>query len=106
MRGAVREQRGQVAAAGADLEHAVGLVHVELLQHARLELGLPHALAFAERDLQVGERERAVLRRHELLARHDVEQVEHVLVEHLPGADLLLDHIGARLLEIHRARGL
>jgi hypothetical protein len=47
-----------------------------------------------------------VLGRHELLARHEVEQVEHVLVEHLPGADLLLDHVGARLLEIHGAGGL
>src|ERR671928_91466 len=32
-----------------------------------------------------------MLLRHELLARHYVEQVEHVLVQHVPGADLLLD---------------
>jgi hypothetical protein len=59
---------------------------------------LPHALALADRNLHVGKRERAVLLRHELLARHRVEQVEHVLVEDFPGADLLLDHICACLL--------
>ena len=42
----------------------------------------------------------------ELLARHQEEQVEHLLVEHLPGADLLLDHVAARLLEVHAGRGL
>jgi hypothetical protein len=34
----------------------------------------------------------------ELLARHDVQEVENILVEHLPRADLLLDHVEARLL--------
>ena len=37
----------------------------------------------------------------ELLARHQVQQVEHLLVEHLPGADLLLDHVGAGLFYVH-----
>ena len=39
-----------------------------------------------------------MLGRHELLARHDVQEIEHVLIQHLPGADLLLDHIHSRLL--------
>jgi hypothetical protein len=60
----------------------------------------------ADGNFQVREGEGAVRGRHELLARHEIEQIEHVLVEHLPGADLLLDHVGARLLEIHGAGGL
>ena len=47
-------------------------------------------------------RDQPVLLGHELLARHQVEQVEHFLIQHLPGADLLLDHVGARLFQIHR----
>ena len=99
VRGAVREERGQIAASGADFQHAVGaLAHGQLLEDPRFHLGLPHALALAERDVDIGEGERAVLRKNELLARHQVQQIEHVLIEHLPGADLLLDHVEARLL--------
>src|SRR5258706_1921947 len=101
MRRAVGEQRGEIAAAGAHFEHAVAFVHIELLQRACLELGLPHALAILQGNLQVREGKRAVLLRHELLARQHIEQIEHVLVEHLPGTDLLLHHIRACLLEIH-----
>ena len=39
--------------------------------------------------------------RNEILAAHREQEVEHVLVEHLPGANLLLDHVEARLLDIH-----
>src|SRR5579859_2153613 len=101
VRDAVREQGREIAAAGADLEHAVGLAQGKLLQHARLESGWPHPLAFADRDLHVAEGQRAMRRRYELLARHDVEQVEHVLVEYVPGPDLLLDHVEAGLFDVH-----
>src|SRR5258708_19148296 len=101
LRRAVREQRGEIAAAGAHFEHAVAFAHIELLQRACLELGLPHPLAILQGNLQVREGKRAVLLRHEFLAWHYIEQIEHVLVEHLPGTDLLLHHIRARLLEIH-----
>ena len=37
--------------------------------------------------------------RHEVLAAHREQQVEDVLVEHLPRADLLLDHVEACLFE-------
>jgi hypothetical protein len=40
-------------------------------------------------------------RRHEFLALDDEEHIEHVRVEHLPGAQLLLDHVVAGLLEVH-----
>jgi len=48
-------------------------------------------------SLEVGKGEVAVLRQHELLARHEIEQIEHFLIQHLPGADLLLDHVVAGL---------
>jgi tetratricopeptide (TPR) repeat protein len=98
LRGELFLRTGDSFSARADFEDAVRFTHVELLQHARLELGLPHPLAFPKGYLQVGEGKRPMLRRNELLARHDIEQIEHVLIQHLPGADLLLDHVGARLL--------
>ena len=39
--------------------------------------------------------------RHEFLAAHDEQQVEDVLIEHVPRADLLLDHVEAGLLDVH-----
>ncbi len=42
-----------------------------------------------------------VLGGHEVLALHLEEQVQHVLVENFPGADLLLDHVEAGLLDVH-----
>ena len=64
-------------------------------------LGSSISLAVAERDFHVGERERAVGAGTKSSRRTAEEQVEHVLVEHLPGADLLLDHVEARAFEIH-----
>src|SRR5207302_3627469 len=40
-----------------------------------------------------------------IFAPYGVEQVQHVLVEHFPGADLLLDHVEAGLLEVHLGSG-
>jgi hypothetical protein len=40
----------------------------------------------------------------ELLAAHREEEVEDDRIEHVPGADLLLDHVEPRLLEVHRCR--
>ena len=40
----------------------------------------------------------------ELLAWHEIQQIEHFLIQHLPGADLLLDHVGAGLLYVHSER--
>src|SRR5688500_12430371 len=48
-----REQRGDVSGAGPDFEDAIGPGYGELLHHARLELGLKHLLAVADRDFHV-----------------------------------------------------
>ena len=39
-------------------------------------------------------------RRDEHFAPDCVQQVEHILIEHFPGADLLLHHVEARLLYV------
>ncbi len=39
---------------------------------------------------------------NEFLALDRHQEVEHVLIQHLPGADLLLDHVEARFLEVHQ----
>ena len=39
--------------------------------------------------------------RHELFALDHVQQVEHVLVQHVPRTDLLFDHVEAGLFDIH-----
>jgi hypothetical protein len=103
-----RHQGGEVACARADLEHAIALPQHELLQHARFHLRRPHPVAVPERQFEIGQRERPISLRHEVLAVHGKEQVEHARVEHVPGTDLLLDHVEARLLVVesrHRGTG-
>jgi len=58
---------------------------------------LEHQFAMADRNRQVGVGERAVGLGHERLARHLRQDVEHAHVEHVPGTDLLLDHVLAGL---------
>ncbi len=102
---AMGQERREVARARPHLVDGLARLHRELLQDARLDLRLHHRLAVAERDLEVGEGELPVFRRHEILALHLEQQVEDRGIEHLPGADLLLDHVEARLLEIHGGKG-
>ena len=59
--------------------------------------GLSINFAMADRNRQVGIGERAVGLGHERLARHLRQDVEHAHVEHVPGTDLLLDHVFAGL---------
>ena len=94
-----------MARARADLEHTLVRLDSELLQDARLHFGCPHelpAIPFtdAQWSLHVGERERAVGRRYELFALDDEQQIEHRLVEHVPGSHLLLNHVEARLFDV------
>jgi hypothetical protein len=39
--------------------------------------------------------------RDEVLALDDGEQFEHARIQHIPGADLLLDHVEAGLFDVH-----
>jgi hypothetical protein len=57
-------------------------------------------LTTAKRYLEIGEREIAVSRRHELLALDRRQQVQHVRIQHVPGTHLLLDHVEACALDV------
>jgi len=70
------------------------------LQQASFEHGLEHDLAMAKRQLHVGEGEALQRLGHEVLAPHRAERAEHALVEHVPGAHLLFDHVVAREFDV------
>ncbi len=55
----------------------------------------------AERDFHVDEGQRTVRFGHEILAAHLEQQVEHILIQYIPGADLLFHHVVARLFHVH-----
>jgi hypothetical protein len=97
----VGEQARHVPRAGADLQDPLMALHGELLEQACLDLRLEHRLAVRQRHLGVDEGHRPIRRRNEVLALDDREQREDALVEHLPRADLLLDHVEAGLLDVH-----
>jgi hypothetical protein len=52
-------------------------------------------------DFHVDKGQRLVGQRHEIFALDDRQQLQHMGVEHVPGADLLLDHVEAGLFEVH-----
>jgi hypothetical protein len=60
-----------------------------------------HGAAMAEGDLGLGQGDALVGFRHKLLAADAHQHVEHAKIQHLPGADLLLDHVEPCLFEIH-----
>ena len=99
--GQLRHQVGEVAAAGADLEHAVGGIQLQRLQQPRLHPGRHHHLAVADGHADVGVGEGAVVVGNEGVARRALHEVQHGLIQHLPGADLLLDHVESGLLDVH-----
>jgi hypothetical protein len=96
-----REQCRHVAASRADLEDSISRLDRKLLDQSGLQLGRQHLLAVAERNFHVDERERPVLERHEVLALDLEQQIEDLLIQDLPGPNLLLDHVVARPLEFH-----
>ncbi len=99
--GAVAEQRGHEAAARADFEHPFILAHREFLQDARLYLGGEHVLAAGQGNFGVHEGQTAIGRGHEVFAAHAAQQFEDAGVQHIPGTDLLLDHVETGLLDAH-----
>ena len=61
-----------------------------------------HRLAVRERNRGVRERDVAITHRRKFLPLHLEHRLQDTFVEHVPGADLLLDHLRARGLKIHR----
>jgi len=99
--GLVGDQSGHIAAASANLQHAVVLGEVELLHEAGFQLGREHLVAARQRDLDVHEGQAAVGGGHELFTANDRQQGQHGRVQHVPGADLLFDHVEAGLFDVH-----
>jgi hypothetical protein len=52
-------------------------------------------------NLHVGECQIAIGGRNEVLTLDDKKQIENLLIQDLPGPDLLFDHVEARLLDVH-----
>jgi hypothetical protein len=102
---AVRQQGGHETGAGADFQHLLVVLDFQLLQQPRFDLGLEHAgagrIALQQRQLRVHEGPGPNRRRREVLPAHGRQQGQHGLIEHLPGADLLLDHVEAGDFGVH-----
>ncbi|OIQ75035.1 hypothetical protein GALL_433020 [mine drainage metagenome] len=96
------EQGGHEAAARADFEHPFILAHREFLQDARLYLGREHVLAAGQGNFGIDKGQAAIGGRDEIFPPHGTQQVEDAGVQHVPGADLLFDHVETGLLDIHR----
>lgn len=95
------EAGGEIARTRTDLERDLAFLQLHRLQHLAFDHRPQHALAESQRDLHLGKRQRPVGFRHELLATHRHQRIQHPLIEHLPGAYLLLHHVESCLLEIH-----
>ena len=95
------QQCSDVAASRPDLEYLVGLAQAQLLNHARLDLWRQHDLAVTEWNFQVCKREIAIRFGYEFLTLERQQQVQHALVENLPGTNLTFDHVEACLFEVH-----
>jgi hypothetical protein len=56
-----------------------------------------------ERNTDIRERQRPVTLRNEFLARRAGKHMQDPVIEHVPGTDLLLDHVETGLFYIHCA---
>src|SRR5437867_2080698 len=88
----LRQHRGLIAGAGADLEDLFLTVQLEELRHEPDDVGLGDGLLFADRQRMVAVR--AVLQRllDEEMARDPAHRGEHALVGDTAARELLLDH--------------
>src|SRR6185436_15776132 len=86
------EDRGRVARAGADLEHALLALELQRLHGHRDDVGLRDRLAGADRQRRVVVGMRAELLGHELLARHGAEHGQHQRVDDVAPAELVAHH--------------
>jgi hypothetical protein len=95
-----RETGGHVSAAGADLQDPVLGSDLQFLQHPAFQFRLHHHLPVSERNPEIREREVAPGGGDKVLARHRGNRVQHLLIQHVPGTDLLLDHVDSRLVQV------
>jgi hypothetical protein len=93
---------GRPAVAGAEFQHAFVRLDLRVLQQPGLDARRQHAPARGQGQLGVAKGEMTQRGGHEVLAPHQRQQLQHGGVQDLPGPDLLLDHVEAGLLEVHR----
>ena len=75
--------------------------HAQRLQDAALYFGREHRLTEPDGKRRIGERELAIIGRHEGFARYRRQRIEHSRIENLPGADLLIHHLPTSGQRIH-----
>ena len=90
---------GQVATASADLENRFSGLRKHALQDAPGDDRLQHHFAMAQRQRHVGESDLAIRIGDKLIAVDGVQRRQDAQVEHVPGADLVVDHVGSGQLD-------
>ena len=96
----VREHRGGVARARADLEHALAALELERFRHVSDDVRLRDRLPFADRQRRVGVRELAHLLAHEFLARHLAHRARHCRGADTTFLDLMRHHVAAQCAQV------
>jgi hypothetical protein len=91
----------EITTARAHFQHLIERIDVQRLQQPGSQLGLFHHLPMTQRNQGVGIGQRAIGGRDEGFAGQGRHQVQHPLIQHRPGADLLFHHAAAGLFEIH-----
>ena len=99
---AVRQKGSHVAGARTDLQHLLVFLHRQVLQQTRFNAWCQHDFTAWKRYLHVHEGEGFVGQWNEIFAFHDRQKIQHVRVQHVPRANLLLDHVESGLLKVHR----
>ena len=95
------QEGGHKARARAHFQHGFVALHLQLLQHAGFHARCQHHLAFTQRHFGVHKGQGLHGGRHEVLAAHGGQQAQHGAIQHIPGADLLLNHVEAGLFDVH-----
>ena len=96
------EHRRLIAAAGADLQHAIRGLRVQLLGHERDDERRGDGLAFADRQAHVIVGAGPLVGRHEFVPQRGPHGLQHPRILDAVGHDDLLDQKAAGLLELRR----
>ena len=102
---AVGQQSRHKARAGADFKHFFVSLNIQVLQQPGFHLGAEHALAGVrvprQRNFQVGKGQQLVGSGDKIFTLDLCQERQYLAVQHLPGADLLLNHVKACLFNVH-----
>jgi len=96
------EAGSEKSAAGADLEDPLVGLRIERLQNPAFDQRYHHLFAVGQWNRRVGVGQVGVFRRNEFVPVERIEEVQRLIVEHLPGANLLAHHLPSGKSHIHR----